>query len=113
MKESAAAIRRREAAEAEQDSLHRAVRLLIVAVAVATVILTAFFGGIVATVTVLVIAASTVQGLWRGATELVGLLIGLILAGLFAAPIGRALEGAVGSIAGTTGMTNRLLSTAL
>src|SRR5678815_3388824 len=80
---------------------------------VAIVVLTLAFGGLVAKVTALVIAASVLQGLWRGATELLGLVIGLALAGLLAAPLGKSLEGFVGSIAGTTGLTNRLLSMGL
>ncbi len=113
MGESAAAVRRRAAHEAERDALHRAVRLCLISIVIALAVLTLAFGGLVAGVSAVVIAMAVLQGLWRGATELVGLVIGLVLAGVLAAPAGKAMEGAVGSLAGTTGLTNRLLSMGL
>ncbi|MCC6676388.1 MAG: CvpA family protein [Phycisphaerales bacterium] len=67
-------------------------------------------GGMVARIFVAVVVLSTWQGLWRGAAEALGVLIGSILAVLLAPAIGRGLEGVIGGMLGTTGMLARILS---
>lgn len=60
-----------------------------------------------------VVFACAAQGLWRGAAEIAGLLIGTLVALLLAPPLGRALEGVFSSALGATGVQNRLLSVAI
>lgn len=103
---------RNQPAAPERD-IHRIIRWSIVGVAALVILLTLIFGGAVARIVALVVALATLQGLWRGATELAGLVIGLILAAFLAGPVGRLLESPIASIAGTTGLTNRLVSMGL
>lgn len=70
-------------------------------------------GGWVVLLVVGVAVLAMLQGLWRGATELVGLVVGMLLAAVLARPIGAALDGIPAAIFGTTGLTNRLLSIAV
>ena len=85
----------------------------IVGVGVVLVLLSLLLGNTATFVTVLIIVLATLQGLWRGATELAGLVLGLILAVPLSPAIGRGIEGWIGAIAGTAGITNRLLSMAV
>lgn len=70
-------------------------------------------GGVVTKVVVGLICLTALQGLWKGATGLAGLVAGLAVAVLVAPPIGRALEGVVGSIGGLGGLANRFTSMAV
>ena len=79
-------------------------------------------GGVVATALVWLIAGwvpgvivgllalGVWQGLFRGAAEIVGLAIGLLVAMLLSPPLGRAFEGMFSTVLGTQGLTNRLVS---
>lgn len=60
-----------------------------------------------------VLALTTLQGLWRGCAEIIGFVAGMILAALVAPPLGKALEGVVSSVAGTAGIVNRVISIVL
>lgn len=71
------------------------------------------FGGMVTRIFVAIVVLSTWQGLWRGAAEALGMLVGSVLALLLAPAIGRGLEGAIGGMLGTTGMLARVLSIGL
>jgi uncharacterized membrane protein required for colicin V production len=50
------------------------------------------------------------QGLFRGAAEIIGLAVGLVLAMLLAPPLGRLFEGIISTVIGTQGLTNRFVS---
>ncbi len=52
-----------------------------------------------------------IQGLWRGAAEIVGVVIGLILALMLAKVLGKAFEGTIASLTGTKGLLARFVST--
>jgi hypothetical protein len=54
-----------------------------------------------------------VAGYYRGATQLVGLVVGTVLAILIAPALGRGLETLVSSLSGASGLTARFLSIAL
>lgn len=87
---------------------------LIVAASVASLsLLVALLGGPVTAIVAILIAACILQGLWRGASEILGVLVGMFVAALLCQPIGRACEGAVASIAGTSGLANRFISIAV
>jgi hypothetical protein len=86
---------------------------LFLASTLAILTLVAFFAGTLPTgIAAALFTLCILQGLWRGATELAGLVIGMVLAALLAAPIGRLLEGLTSAAAGTTGLTNRFASIA-
>lgn len=63
-------------------------------------------------VAAVIVGGAALQGLWRGAAEAGAIFVALILAALLAPPLGRGLENAFGSVAGTTGLTNRLVAMA-
>lgn len=52
-----------------------------------------------------------IQGLWRGAAEIIGVVIGLILALMLAKVLGKACEGTIGGLTGTKGLLARFVST--
>lgn len=86
---------------------------LFLASSLSILTLVAFIVGTLPTgIAVAVFTLCVLQGLWRGATELAGLVIGMLLAAILAAPIGRLLEGLTSAAAGTTGLTNRFISIA-
>jgi hypothetical protein len=68
-------------------------------------------GGWVPAVVVALIGFCAIQGLWRGAAEIVGLVVGLVLAMVLAAWLGRMFERPIGSVTGTKGLMGRLVST--
>lgn len=86
---------------------------LILASTLAILTVVAFIVGTLPTgIAAALFTLCVLQGLWRGATELAGLVIGMLLAAVLAAPIGRLLEGLTSAAAGTTGLTNRFTSIA-
>lgn len=70
------------------------------------------FGDLVVRICASVVVLCALQGLWRGAAELVGLLAGTLVAILAAPSLGRACEGLVSSVVGTGGLVNRFLAIA-
>jgi hypothetical protein len=68
-----------------------------------------FIGGWVPAVVVGLIGFCAIQGLWRGAAEIAGLVVGLVLAMLLAAWLGRMFEGAIAGVTGTRGLLGRLI----
>jgi hypothetical protein len=91
-------------------------RLLIRCIAGAMLgllLLMLIFGGPVVRLAGLALVACTLQGLWRGAAELAGLVAGLLVAMVLSPAIGKGLEGAVSGVFGTAGLTNRFLSIGL
>lgn len=101
---------RRERLEARRDRSHRLARWCIAGGGLAVLALTLLFGGLVAKVVAAVVVLAMLQGLWRGGAELVGIVSGLVLAVPIAVPVGRAMEGVTAALAGTSGLTNRLIS---
>lgn len=67
-------------------------------------------GDLMTTLVTALIALATVNGYVLGASRIVAVLGGLLAATLVAIPAGRQMEGSIGAIIGTTGLTNRLLS---
>jgi uncharacterized membrane protein required for colicin V production len=70
-------------------------------------------GNTITGVAVAIVCLTTLQGLWRGAAEVFGVVVAMVVAVLLAPPLGRALEGVTHSIAGTGGIANRMLSMAI
>ncbi len=95
------------------DAALRPAKLTIVALAGAVILLTLIFASVPMKVFALVICLSTLQGLWRGAIELAGIVLGMLIGVLLAKPLGIAFEGATASIFSTGGMVNRGLSMAI
>lgn len=91
----------------------RRLRLILAASVAALALLASILGGPVTAIVFILTAACILQGLWRGASEILGLLVGMLVAALLCRPIGRAFEGLTASLASTTGVTNRLVSVAL
>lgn len=97
-------------AGAQRSEVERWLRVGILAGG-AILLLGAFLlGGLVTKVFVAIVVLSTWQGLWRGAAEAMGVLVGSLLAVLIAPALGRGLEGAIGGMLGTTGLLARILS---
>ncbi|MBS0192185.1 MAG: CvpA family protein [Phycisphaerales bacterium] len=71
------------------------------------------FGSLPVKVVAVVLAVCVIQGLWRGAAELVGLVIGMVLGVALCRPLGRLFEPLFAGIAGTRGLSSRLLSTGI
>ena len=61
----------------------------------------------------LLVGLTVLQGLWRGAAEIIGFVVGMGLALVAAPSLGRAFEPAVGAMTGAGGIMNRVLSVAL
>jgi len=70
-------------------------------------------GSLPVKIVVLVLALCIVQGLWRGAAELIGIVAGMIVGVLLCRPIGRMLEPVLASMTQTSGLTARLISVGL
>ena len=95
------------------DASLRPAKLAIIALVALAIIATLIFASLPMKVLALVMGLGTLQGLWRGAVELTGLVLGMVLAIILARPLGIALEGATRAVFGTGGMLNRGLSMAL
>jgi uncharacterized membrane protein required for colicin V production len=85
----------------------------VVAGAGTIVLLGLVLGSLPVKIACVIVGLTTLQGLWRGAAEVVGIVAGLLIAAVLAGPVGRGLEGVVSSIIGTTGLTNRVASMAI
>ncbi len=83
---------------------------LLIGVPVAVVMLWLTTGWVTAVCNGLV-GFCVIQGLWRGAAEIVGVVIGLVLALMLAKVLGRAFEGTIGGLTGTKGLLARFVST--
>ena len=64
-------------------------------------------------IVVSLICLVTLQGLWRGAGELIGLVTSTLLAVLMAPTFGKLFEGMIGGIFRTSGVLNRTISIAV
>lgn len=85
---------------------------LMIAVAVIALICIVF-GSLPLKIVALVLGLCIIQGLWRGAGELVGIVAGMIFGVLLCRPIGRALEPTLSSLTSTSGLSSRLISVGL
>lgn len=99
--------------EPRPDAALRPAKLAIVATVGLVILLTLILGSLPMKVLALVMGLCTLQGLWRGAIELAGLVLGMIVAVILARPLGIAFEGAAASIFNTSGLMNRGLSMAI
>lgn len=88
----------------------RRLRLILAASVTALALLASILGGPVTAIVAILTAACILQGLWRGASEILGVLVGMFFGALLCQPLGRTFEGVVASVAGTTGLTNRFVS---
>lgn len=71
------------------------------------------FGSLPIKIVALVLAICIIQGLWRGAAELIGIVGGMIVGVLLCRPIGKLAEPFLASITQTSGLSARLLSVGL
>ena len=92
------------------DAELRPIKLTILGVAVALMLLALLVASLPIKVLVLVMGLCTLQGLWRGAIELAGLVLGMIIAVILARPLGLVLEGVTASLFGASGLVNRGLA---
>jgi hypothetical protein len=94
----------------EAAQIDRMIKYGIIGGAALLVLVVLFAGGSAARIMALVIAAAVLQGLWRGAAELVGIVAGTLAAVMIGPMMGRGLEGVCSGLFRTTGLTNRFLS---
>jgi hypothetical protein len=92
--------------------LDRRIKLAIIAAACLSMLLALILGSMPTKVVVCLMGLLTLQGLWRGGAELVGLVISSIFAIVLAPILGRGFEGLVSTIFGTSGVLNRAISIA-
>lgn len=88
-------------------------RNLLIGIGAGGVVATAlvwFAMGWVPGIIVGLLALGVWQGLYRGAAEIIGLALGLIVAMLLAPLLGRVCEGLFSAMLGTQGLTNRFVS---
>ena len=76
-------------------------------------LLAILFGSLPIKIVAGVVALCTLQGLWRGASELIGIVVGMLLAVILCRPIGKVLEPAIASVTATGGLSSRLIATAI
>lgn len=100
-------------AQAAPTLPHKDIRYGIAGAAVLLVLLALLLGSIPIKVGVTLLGLCVLQGLWRGASELVGVVVGSLLAIPLAAPIARGLESVIGGAMGMTGLANRFASLAI
>lgn len=98
-----------QAADERGSKLRAGIMIGVAAAALLCII----FGSLPVKIVALVLALCVIQGLWRGATELIGIVGGMIVGVLLCRPIGRLLEPALASITHTAGLSARLLSVGL
>lgn len=92
---------------------HKAITWSIVGVAAFAILTSLLFGNTLTALAVAIVCLTMLQGLWRGAAEVFGVVLAMIFAVVLAPPIGRAFEGLTQSLFNTGGIANRLLSMGL
>ncbi|MGH7242963.1 MAG: CvpA family protein [Phycisphaerales bacterium] len=95
--------------DAQQAKIRSGVMIGVAVVALVCVI----FGSLPLKIVALVLSLCIIQGLWRGAAELIGIVAGMIVGVLLCRPIGRLLEPGLASMTRTSGMSARLISVGL
>jgi hypothetical protein len=84
--------------------------LLILGILLGLAIFMFALGNVVTRIFVVLIVCTTLHGCWLGASRVAAAIIGMLAALVLAAPVGKALEGMCASVAGLSGLANRLLS---
>lgn len=97
----------------DEPPIHRAVRLGATAAVGVVALAAILFASVPLKIAGVLFALCVLQGLWRGASELAGLLVGSVLAIALAPPIARGVEAPIGAAFGTTGLVNRFAAIAL
>jgi|GEM_PF-1025376 len=92
------------------EPLDRKITVAIIASAAFITVCALLFGSAPIKIVALVMCLGMLQGLWRGASELVGIVIASIIAVIIAPPLGRALEDVTAGIFSTAGILNRMIS---
>jgi hypothetical protein len=100
-------------AEAAAAELDRKIKLGIVIGSAVIMLAALILGSLPTKIVVSLICLVTLQGLWRGAAELVGLVVSTIFAVALAPALGRGFEGLFRGLFGTTGVLNRTISIAV
>lgn len=95
------------------DRLHRTIRLGASAAVGVLALAALLFASLPLKIAAVLFGLCVLQGLWRGASELAGLVVGSLLAIALAPPIARGIEAPVSSLFGTTGLANRFAAMAL
>ncbi|HYE61237.1 MAG TPA: CvpA family protein [Phycisphaerales bacterium] len=111
--ERAQVIEKVKVAAGSREPLDQKLRIAIVAAAVFIVILTLLLGSAPVKIVACVMCLGMLQGLWRGASELVGIVASSLVAVIVAPPMGRALEGVTAGFTGNDGLLNRMVAVAL
>lgn len=93
------------------DHAARTVRLYLTLGGAALLILGLIFLDPVGKVACALVVAACVQGLWRGSADVVGMLLGALLAIFTAVPFSGAFEGLVRSVFNLTGLAGRIAAT--
>lgn len=99
-----------EAALSEPQAKLRSALMIAVA---AVVLVCIIVGSLPLKIVALVLGLCIIQGLWRGAAELIGIVAGMIFGVLLCRPIGRAFEPTLTSMTSTSGLSARLISVGL
>jgi hypothetical protein len=100
-------------AHAPDPALDRKIKLAIAAGAGLLTLLALIIGAAPTKIVAVLICLLTLQGLWRGAGELIGLVTSTLFAVVFAPPLGRGFESVFNSIFRTGGVLGRGISIAI
>lgn len=95
------------------DEALRRAKVGAVALGVAVLLLALAVGSVPTKIVVCMMCLGLLQGLWRGASQLVGIVAASLVALLVAPPLGRALEGTVAAMTGLGGVLNRMVAVVL
>lgn len=102
-----------EQAKSRPNDPYSQIRLWLMAGAGALALLAIVFGSLPIKLVAGVLALCVIQGLWRGAAELIGIVAGMIVGVILCRPIGRLFEPLIASLTSTSGLLSRLLSVGL
>src|SRR5262245_14850196 len=100
-------------ARAPDPDLHRKIKLAIIGAAALLALLGLILGAVPTKIVAILICLLTLQGLWRGAGELIGLVVSTLFAVVFAPPLGRGFESVFNSLFRTSGVLGRGISIAI
>lgn len=94
----------------QASKAQKTITLAIASVALLAMVVSLVLGNVVTAIVVSIIALTVLQGLWRGAAEVFGIVVAMFVAVLLAPPLGGLFEGVTSSLFNTGGIMNRLLS---
>ncbi len=95
------------------SDLDRRIKIAVVSGGLVVLAAGLVLGSVLTKIVVSLMCLVMLQGLWRGAGELVGLVASSLVAVILAPALGRAFEGVFGGILGTSGILNRMISIAV